>query len=99
MLHFFTSLRIQPAEQKLVQFVEGLLWTAVVAALSAVAHVLLGNATFSWTDVLKVAGAAFVLAIGNGLVQLGSVSPVPLVPPATPPAVTPVSNPPAPPTS
>lgn len=83
LLAFVSSLRIQPAEQKLIQFLEGLLWTAIVAALSAGAHLALGNATFSWNDVAKVAGAAFVLAIGNGLLQLSQVAPLP-TPPAPP---------------
>lgn len=82
---FVSSLRIQPAEQKVLQFAEGLLWTAVIAALSAGAHLVLGNAAFSWTDVEKVAGAAFVLALGNGLLQLSQVAPTLPPPPVSPP--------------
>ena len=60
---------LTPHERALLKFVQGLILTAVVAALVAVANLILDKGNVNFQELWKAAAVAAIIAVANALIK------------------------------
>ncbi|HEX6777957.1 MAG TPA: hypothetical protein VF099_07120 [Ktedonobacterales bacterium] len=60
---------LAPHQRALLKFFQGLLITAGVAALTAVAQLILNKGVVTWQEIWKAAAVAAIIAIANALIK------------------------------
>ena len=60
---------LAPHERAVLKFLQGLLITAGVAALTATVELILNKGTVTWQEIGKAAAVAAIVAVANALIK------------------------------